>query len=638
MSVFLLLVGFFVSVGWFFFANINLEKQAQNYIQTTLSEQLGVDFKFKKVVFDWSRLMKLKPSLSIENIQVGNPKQFSDSKMLDIEKVYMDLHLRPLLKKRVEFKKIILEKPKVILEVNNQSKLNLLVLVDALGHGSDKSKKDKKKKDSKEKDKSKDDDSEGEALIEKIHLDEFLIKSGTFDFYDYGTKKLKLFSSRDMNLKLKKLVINEIDKDPKLEADVDLSMKFFNSKEPNFKYKGKIGDLNNSKGIQDSIKSSGDLTTYLYMADIPKPVYEKLLGELPLIENKDSKVDLQASLDGDLMNNIYGKGTLKLDKFIVGKNKKRNVKINAKFPAKLVSNLLKKETLSISTEKSQISLQRGGDLEIAGDFNFDFKSQYLNGQSNGNLKGLDINYLLSTFTDFEDKLFGKFEIPNFEFSFAGANSEQLEKSLKGKGNIQVTEGRLYLLDKIIKVKDKVFDSDITVKITEFLEKKVGDKVEKYKDKVEIVEKTSSSKSKQKDNETKFSKLVSDFRVLDERVYTDNLLIETPLANVRGNGYMKFNQRMKFDLELVINDGVLPFKLRGTAEDPKVSIDTKKISKESSTKLINEALNFGFQELQRRMENIEIKQVPSKSKKEQSVPSKNSSPQNKEEPGTEEASE
>jgi len=58
---------------------------------------------------------------------------------------------------------------------------------------------------------------------------------------------------------------------------------------------------------------------------------------------------------------------------------------------------------------------------------------------------------------------------------------------------------------------------------------------------------------------------------------------------------------------------LPFKLRGTADKPKVKIDAKRLTKESSTKLINEVLNFGFLELQKRMETVEIKQVPSSDK-------------------------
>ncbi|MCP5111196.1 MAG: AsmA-like C-terminal region-containing protein, partial [bacterium] len=197
---------------------------------------------------------------------------------------------------------------------------------------------------------------------------------------------------------------------------------------------------------------------------------------------------------------------------------------------------------------------RLGEGEWKGQVTLGYSAPNLLASSSGSIAGVQVNELLGAFTTAEDAVYGVATIPGYSISGSGKDAEELRNALTGKGSIDVAEGRVALFD-------------LVGTIERHAKKLLGGETAA-------------------EGETSFVRLSSKFDIGGQRINLSDVRLEGKSANVRGQGYITFDQELNLDLNAGIRgsvaklvggapdgDGVpvaaIPVTIRGTVESPKV---------------------------------------------------------------------
>ena len=62
------------------------------------------------------------------------------------------------------------------------------------------------------------------------------------------------------------------------------------------------------------------------------------------------------------------------------------------------------------------------------------------------IAGIQVNEMLGAFTDTKDVLFGLLELKRYDLEFRGSSAEEIQRSLTGSWRLELSDGRMALLD------------------------------------------------------------------------------------------------------------------------------------------------------------------------------------------------
>ena len=145
------------------------------------------------------------------------------------------------------------------------------------------------------------------------------------------------------------------------------------------------------------------------------------LGEL--VQVTDAYIIQEAKLGGDFINTSTGIGRLKIENLQIGQTKEKSLIVDSDFPIsfKLKSN--QKPMLTLSANNSTINLKTkdndSGKLVFDANIAMNLKSGFINGNSSGNITGIDIKNIISALTDLGNVITGDLYLENYKVSFAG---------------------------------------------------------------------------------------------------------------------------------------------------------------------------------------------------------------------------
>jgi len=192
------------------------------------------------------------------------------------------------------------------------------------------------------------------------------------------------------------------------------------------------------------------------------------------------------------------------------------------------------------------------------------------GESSGAVSGVDINQMLSAFSDADDLLFGQLALRRYSVKFSGRDADEMQRSMTGNGRLEIDEGKLALFDVLKTIEQKVM-------------KAIGSE-ESY---VEGV--------------TSFLRLTTDFEVGGGRLTTPNLILENAEARLGGSGFFEIAND-EIDLDYSVSSlitGALaavvggekneqgeaqvaaPLRVSGNTESPKVFLDLKALVRQQA---------------------------------------------------------
>ncbi len=222
---------------------------------------------------------------------------------------------------------------------------------------------------------------------------------------------------------------------------------------------------------------------------------------------------------------------------------------------------LSKDRSSVKLEKLDLDIF-SGNLSLEGVL-------YLRGKkSNAELKigasGMRSNEVLNTFSKEEDLIVGDLEITG-DYTFPISSKEEFISGLDGKGDISITDG--YIPD---------------FSLAEELADAIGIPKELLPAELDSEE---------------FDYMGGKYYIGSEKVFTDKFAVITSAYDANASGYMGFNKALNFAgeisprkeirlLTVSMKDlAVIPFTLKGTADDVEFSIDIEKIALQNIRRIL-----------------------------------------------------
>lgn len=206
-------------------------------------------------------------------------------------------------------------------------------------------------------------------------------------------------------------------------------------------------------------------------------------------------------------------------------------------------------------------------IDLKGSLKISGPQQYYSVEGGGQIQDLDIKQLLLVINGKKPGLAGSLKLENLQFKSFGASPQELSANLKATADLAVKDGTLYLLDYIVQTKrvvnsvlpiGKVLDVFEVVSLENLAASNKAQ--EKYKD------------SLNSDN-SKFTSFIAKLKIEEEKIFLDDLEIDTPIMNVAGSGRSSFDQKLMYRVDVSLAGlPILPIMITGKAKLPLVLID------------------------------------------------------------------
>ena len=498
----------------------NLVASAQSRVPVELSVgQGGFD------LFQW---MLLRPAVTVSDASIGNPEGFSSAALIEAEEVSLQISLLSLFQDQIDVSAFALREPHLTIERNRAGRTNLAAFFETLSQSRQSSEEAEASE-----------GSSGKGLA----VDRFLLESGTVEFFESGKTEPSL-SVHDIDLVLEDFSADDTCK-------LSLGAGLFESASSRLEFAGRVGPLR-----ADSVPAEGDLSVELAPADVPEDLRSQYAGNVLGDPGGDSLIALEASMKGDLLGRLAGSGQLSLSDLEVGRDEEHRLALVGEAPFDLaVEKALSAPSFTLELRDSSLQLGEG---RWKGKVDLSYAGTRFRGGSSGAVHGVRIDELLSAFTESEDTVFAKGDIPRYRLRFAGRKADEIRDSLTGDGRITLSEGWLSLFDLL-------------------------DTIERHANKLLGGESAAAG-------ETDFVQAESLFEIRNQQVYLSNLVLENSSSNITGGGYFTFDEQLHFDLETNVLGGLsstlgsllgaadrsgpmrIPVRIRGTFQDPKIRPD------------------------------------------------------------------
>jgi hypothetical protein len=291
-------------------------------------------------------------------------------------------------------------------------------------------------------------------------------------------------------------------------------------------------------------------------------VRRDLFGDCLAEPGEQSRLYLEAAIEGDLWSSLRGDGKLRIESLLLGKDRQNRLPLGGVAPLRLAaSRLMASPSFLAAVPNGNLSLGKG---RWSGTLSLEAGGRRLRGASAGAVTQVDIEELLRCFTSVDKALFGRGEIPQYRLSFAGTGADQLRASLAAAGSVRLTEGRIAMFD-------------LVGTIRQHIQKLLGG-------------------DEAAAGQTDFATFESRFEIRDEKLHLSDLRLASASIETTGGGHVTFARELNLDAVAVLRKDLVPtvvgkflpgragskvpLRVRGTTDKPKVRPDLGRMMKES----------------------------------------------------------
>jgi len=511
-----------------------LREKAQAALPVDVSIQ-GGDFDLKEWFF-------FRPAISFDRLRVANPPGYSEEPLLEAERVAARADLSSLLSNEVSIQRIEILSPRLLVESGADGKTNVQTLMDALSR-----RKTEPEAPAAE---------QGEAM--GLSVDSFELIDGRIRYTTAGEEPLVV----------QNIHVEIADFDPEAPIRLEAALDIFEASALHLTFDGETGPF-----TPKTSPTNGKLTIEGFPQKLPEEFRSAYLGNFLLAPGEGSRFEIVADLSGDLLGVLTGKGNLKFENLELGKPDEPRLPLNGEAPILLtLMNPLADPSYHVIMPDAELSL---GDGIWQGGVEVQYDHGSIQGKSTGSVTGVDVNQMLTAFSDAKDVAFGRMELSRYDVAFSGKTADEIQRTLQGSGRIDLRDGRLAIFDVLATI-----EKYVTLAWT-------GEQ--------------------QATGVTSFVQFGTDFSIADQKITTPNLLLENEAAKIAGEGAVSFAEDLGLDYELsslitgllaqklggaLTPDGVaqlaVPLRVKGDAGAPRVFVDVKTLAKDQA---IDQAQNL-----------------------------------------------
>ncbi len=503
-------------------------------VVATLSRRLGVPLSVGETKFDLASWMLLKPAIALSDIAIGNPPGFRGQNLLTAKRISAQVALFALLSRRIEMRSIVIESPRIAVESDARNQTNIEALLKALSSPG-----------APVKDPQPAESSSAPAL----GINDFRLTDGEV--------LISGANSGEPPLRISAIGLRVQDLSAGTNCGLNLSGKLFGGRDSGFEVEGRAGPF-----MPQVLPIKGKLTLTIAPREIPASIRSEQFGVLLGSPGDKAKAVLEASIEGDLYNNVAGPAKLTLSGLNIGKDASHLMRMEGNAPALFsAQKLMSEPAFHLQVMNAKLKLGEG---EWSGAADLRMKGKTMSGGSRGAIRSVDINTLLSSLTaDGAGKIYGIAEIPTYMLQFSGKTADQMRNSLSGTAKLSVSKGRIAMLDMLGSIQ-RALDS---------------------------MQSAGASSA----GNTPFTTLTSDLSVGQARLDLSTIVFDSPALKFTGNGAIGFDHSMNFDLNAQVTGGLanmvnrltrqassgettsLPLTVSGTLDHPQVRPNAKKLA-------------------------------------------------------------
>jgi uncharacterized protein involved in outer membrane biogenesis len=349
-------------------------------VVSALSRRLGVAVSVGEARFDLASFLLLRPTLSLRDVAIGN--------LLTARRISARIALLPLAGRRIEIRSILIDAPRIAVDGTNlESLLKRLSSPPPLAAASQRA--------------------AGPKAALALDIDEFRISSG--EVLISGEPPVRL---GDLKLSVRNLSVGT-------RCRLELSAKFFGQGDSGFRIEGRTGPF-----APQVLPIKGKLTLTLVPHEIPERIRRERFGALLRAPGDKSRVTLEASIQGDLYNNVAGPARVTL----------HTAPVDGDAPALFSAQKpLAAPAFHLQVLHARLRLGQG---EWAGAADLRIRGQTMSGASRGSIRGADVNALLDAFTaGGGGKIHGLIDLPSYLLRFGGTTAD-----LDGTARLSIKNG------------------------------------------------------------------------------------------------------------------------------------------------------------------------------------------------------
>ena len=491
--------------------------------------------------FDIGEWFAFRPAISFDRLLVANPEGFSEEPLLAADRVAARATLAELLSGRVAIRSIEIDAPKLLVEAGDAGKTNVQALLDALGNGEAAA--------------------EDEAGPE-ITVDSFLLRGGEIRYTAPGVEPMVV---KNLGLEIR-------DFNPDAAVPLSATLDLFEEEAVHLSFDGQTGPF-----TPQSSPASGKLTIDARPGRLPESFRRQYLGDFLAEPGGGSEAHLSLDVEGDLLGVLIGTGNLSLAGVQLGDPGVGQLPLAGEAPVMLtLIDPAANPSYDFVMPEARMQLGAGtwqGGLQVQ------YDGERVRGESSGAVSGVDINQMLSAFSDADDLLFGRLALRRYAVKFSGRDGAEMQRSMTGSGRLEIEEGKLALFDVLQTIEQKVL-------------------------------KTIGSEESYVVGVTSFVRLSTDFQIGGGRLTTPNMILENDQAQLGGSGYLEFVNEV-IDLDYTVSSlitGALaaalggekneqgeaqlaaPLRVSGSTDSPKVFLDLKALVKQQAARRVRGLLD------------------------------------------------
>ncbi|MGH9722742.1 MAG: AsmA family protein, partial [Bryobacteraceae bacterium] len=501
----------------------------------SMSEKIGAPLSVTSVDFDLAQWFRFQPAVALKGVTIGNPPGFpAKPPLLDANEISAQVALVPLFQKRIEVRSITVEKPRILVVSNSQGTTNVETLIRKTsaaaksGPGASDSGAGAEKA----------------AAPAKLSISQISITDGS----------LRVGGGQPIEVQAIDIRLHDFstDRPCRLEA----SVKLFGNRRSGLKIDSFAGPF-----TSDSLPLDGALSLVLAPGEIPAAMRRERFGSLLGAPGEKGVITLEATIKGDAYRTLSGPAKVTLADIFIGKDAQHLLPLSGEVPAQVsIGELMSNPAIQITIDDAKLRLSKG---EWSGKASIELSGSATKGRSQGSIHNVDINELLSSFTESGDKLQGTAEISSYSLQFTGKDAGAIRNSLRGSGKVALSQGRVSALDLLASLEKALSRSQ---------------------------QEADASKGA-----TQFTTLNAGVNIGDARIQVNGLALDAPTLQARGNGVIGFDHSLSFDLTTEVGGNVarianqllrsqsdrvtLPVKISGTTDAPKVRPVVSKVAKE-----------------------------------------------------------
>lgn len=501
-------------------------------IREQAKDALPVDVSLSGGDLDLLEWMQFRPSLALNDLSVGNPDGFSDQPLLRADRVLARAGLFDLLSGETQVSAIQIDSPVVRVETNAAGKTNIEELISAMGDGAPKPA----------------DTAEPSA---SVSIDSFLINNGRVVYTSPGQAD---FVAKNLDLSAAGISADE-------SVDFTVGLQLFEEEALTVEFAGDAGPFGS-----DSIPAAGHLDLSGELGRIPAAFRRELLGTVLENPGSDSGAQISVDVEGDLLGVVTGVGTIAFENIRLGQDGVAQLPLDGE--AQLLLTLIEpvaNPAFHLIMPDASLAFGQG---TWQGGVEAQYDGTSLSGKSTGGIEGVDINEMLTAFTDSPGVAFGSLKMPRYNIRFAGVDSDQIFESLTGDGRLELTDGSFAIFDTLQTIEGHA---------------------------QKLISGTAAA-----DGVTSFVEFVSNLEVRGQRVYTSGIALQSETLRMTGDGSFGFDQSLDMDLSSAVTGAVaallggtkddagvawvsVPLRVRGSVESPSVTPDFGRLVKDEAVR-------------------------------------------------------